>query len=268
MKTHLLLDSNVINSFFLRMAMIVFIVVVTTTISNATTYTWNRTAGGSWTTTTYWTPNTPAGGPPSGSDVIINSNQSGSIIAVPTISLDGLTVTGNCLLVPSAGGNTLTITGTFSVSSGISLTFGVAGNNSLNLILTSTCTGTIGAGVTIVQYGIFTNSGNLTNSGNVQLNGLTINAGMFIIESGANLNVLNTLTNNAGTSGLVINDGGSLIYGSGTPSGTIKRLVTAGTEGSNSSPPSGYHFMSSPITSTTFGEVFNCTDDSCRCIYA
>ena len=40
----------------------------------------------------------------------------------------------------------------------------------------------------------------------------TINSGCFVINSNNELLVDGTLTNNAGTSGLVINDGGSLIY--------------------------------------------------------
>jgi len=70
--------------------------------------------------------------------------------------------------------------------------------------------------------------------------------------------VNSTLFNNIGTSGLVINDGsnggGSLIYNSGMPAGTVYRTVQPGIDSS------GYwehfHFMSSPVTSTRFKNVF------------
>jgi hypothetical protein len=94
-------------------------------------------------------------------------------------------------------------------------------------------------------------------------NDMTINyGGSVTINSGGALTVNGSLPNSVGTSGLVINDGGSLIYAYGTPMGTIKRLVTVGAHGSVSSSPYGYHFMSSPVTSTTFGNVFGSSGNS------
>jgi hypothetical protein len=95
-------------------------------------------------------------------------------------------------------------------------------------------------------------------------NDLTIaSGGSVTLNYGQALTVSGTLTNNSGTSGLVIYDGGSLIYDQGAPpadpyipTGTIQRLVTAGTPGNGTSGPTGYHFMSSPVEQTTFGDVF------------
>ena len=75
--------------------------------------------------------------------------------------------------------------------------------------------------------------------------------GSVTLDSGQYLTVTGTITNNNGTSGLIINDGGSLIYGSGTPSGTIYRLMIHGTASWND------HFISSPVESTTIGNVFS-----------
>ena len=86
----------------------------------------------------------------------------------------------------------------------------------------------------------------------------TINSGCFVINSNNELLVDSTLTNNAGTSGLVINDGGSLIYQHGTPAGTVKRslYIIPGMLGNTTD-----HFLSSPVTSTTFGNVFSPYND-------
>jgi N-acetylneuraminic acid mutarotase len=158
--------------------------------------------------------------------------------------------------------NNITISGTLSVPS--SQNINVAGNwinNSTFTAGTGTVTfnGTtqsIGGSASTTFNDLIINSGTTTlNTATIVNGNLTINAGTLIIASGVDLTVNGTLTNNAGTSGLVINDGGSLIYAYGAPMGTIQRLVTPGTRGSGSSTPSGYHFMSSPVTSTTFGNV-------------
>ncbi|MBU9936332.1 MAG: hypothetical protein KTQ13_06735, partial [Ferruginibacter sp.] len=104
----------------------------------AKTTTWTPTTGGLWTTAGNWSNGVPA----AGDDVIINSNQSAAITAVPSISLVSLTVSGNCNLVASASGNTITITGTFSLSSGNTMSLGTNGVSRLNMTLSSTCVAT------------------------------------------------------------------------------------------------------------------------------
>jgi hypothetical protein len=93
----------------------------------------------------------------------------------------------------------------------------------------------------------------ITNTGAITLNAmkvlsagvpLTINAGAtLMVPDGDPLTVGGTLSS---ASGLVIQDGGSVIYAAGTPSGTAERNVTHALN----------HFLSSPVTSTTFGSVF------------
>ncbi len=76
---------------------------------------------------------------------------------------------------------------------------------------------------------------------------MTINTGGSIyISSGNALTVNGTLTNNVGAAALSIQDNGSLIYTAGTPAGSAVRNVTK----------ANYHFLSSPVTSTTFNSVF------------
>ena len=74
--------------------------------ASAATKTWVPTAGGSWATAGNWS---PGGAPAAGDDVVISSDQSASITAVPTISLNSLTVNGNCPLAGATSGNRITI---------------------------------------------------------------------------------------------------------------------------------------------------------------
>jgi len=95
------------------------------------TYTWNKANGGQWYVTTNWTPTSPLGGPPSGSDIIIPalSNNSRVITDVPQITLNSLTCsgTGTSWLTAAASGNTITITSTWNVPSSHTLTIGASG---------------------------------------------------------------------------------------------------------------------------------------------
>src|SRR5882762_9594371 len=67
--------------------------------------TWLPTTGGSWATPTNW-----SGGaaPVDGDNVIINTDQSAAITAVPIIGLGDLTINGNCTFQGTASGNTVT----------------------------------------------------------------------------------------------------------------------------------------------------------------
>ncbi len=122
--------------------------------------TWVPTTGGSWATGANWS---PAGAPVAGDDVTISANQSAQITNVPNISLLNFTVNGSCSLVSSTSGNVITVTGTFTVATGVTLTLG--NGNRMGFTLSATGSGTINGTVSIVSGGtnrVFTNNGNLT----------------------------------------------------------------------------------------------------------
>jgi len=146
------------------------------------TKTWVPTIGGAWALGTNWS---PSGAPAAGDDVIINSDQSANITAVPAISLTSLTINGSCSFFAGAGGNLITITGTFSVAAGKTLSGGTAGTTRLNYLLDTFAAGTIAGTFTIPGTGrSFTNNGNLT----ITASGL-INGNVFILSSGATLQI-------------------------------------------------------------------------------
>jgi autotransporter-associated beta strand protein len=222
MKTQSILkDLNPIKTFFARMLMVVFIIVVTSAVSKAATYTWNNAGGGLWTTAANWTPNI-AGGPPAGSDIIINIAVGGTgITAMPTIALNSLTVTGNCLIGAAASGNTLTITSALSIAAGNTLTLGAAAERvvfTLNAAATATVNGNLAfdAGTTIRN---FTVNGTLIVNPTGRVYDPAISAGsVFILNSGATLKIGNTggiTTAVTADPTVAINFGGSLTYNSG-----------------------------------------------------
>jgi fibronectin-binding autotransporter adhesin len=128
--------------------------------ASAKTTTWNLATGGLWTTAGNWNNGLPV----AGDDVIING-ASTAITSVPTISLASLTITGTCNL--TGNGTTITITGAFSVSAGITFSLGTNGNSTprVNLTLTSTSVNSI-LGTVIMNTGltdvVFSNSGELS----------------------------------------------------------------------------------------------------------
>ena len=87
------------------------------------------------------------------------------------------------------------------------------------------------------------------NSSGAAVNSLTIDAGSVTINPGADLTVATTLTNNAGTSGLVVNSDasgtGSLKHNTDNVQGTIKRYIT-GNASSNL-----YHQVSVPLAQSS-----------------
>ena len=128
----------------------------------AKTTTWLPITGGLWTTAGNWDNGVPSG---TTDIVIINSNQSAAITAVPTITLANLAVSGNCNLVPSASGNTLTVTGVFSVSAGITLSMGTSGTFRFNMTLGSASVGSVDGTLNVYSTGtngIFINNGTLS----------------------------------------------------------------------------------------------------------
>ncbi len=131
---------HMLRAFFLASLFTLFV----STLCFATTRTWLPTAGGSWATAGNW-----SGGvaPVANDDIIINSDQSANITAVPNITLNSLTVSGNCTLV---GSNILIqINNNFSVSLGKTLSLGPVSGSRVDITLLSTATGTINGTVSM-----------------------------------------------------------------------------------------------------------------------
>ena len=186
------------------------------------TYTWNRTTGGAQTTTTYWTPTAPTGGPPAGSDVIINSDQSAAITAVPTISLNSLSINGTCSFEGSTSPATLTITVSFSVAA--NETFTIGNNNRINFTINSGATGNIAGTFSIISgktNRIITNNGDLTIASTGLINeGSGSQGSDFVLSSGATLRIGSTsgITTSGATGNIQVtgartfNSGANYVY--------------------------------------------------------
>ena len=178
-----------------------------------TTRTWNQTTGGAWTTTTNWTPN---GLPVAGDDIIINTDQSADITGVPTITINSLSISGNCVLAAGVSGDLLTITNTFSVSTGKTLTLGIT---NARLAFTLNGTGTLNGncafdGGTAVRN--FTVNGTLIVNSTGRLYDPVLSAGStFILNSGATLKIGNAggiSTSTTSNATVAVNFGGSYSY--------------------------------------------------------
>lgn len=165
----------------------------------AKTTTWTPIIGGLWTTAGNWSNGLPV----AGDDIIINSNQSAAITAVPTISLNSLTVSGNCNLVTAVSGNTITVTNSFSVAAGISLILGTNASNRCLITLGSACTGSVLGTLTNNSSGttsIFTNNGDLS-FGNAAYIDNGANSSNFVLGATGTLRVASTagISTTAGT---------------------------------------------------------------------
>ncbi len=182
----------------------------------AATKTWVPTAGGVWTTSGNWS---PSGAPQAGDAVTINSNQSGDITGVPSITLSNLVVNGNCLLAAASSGNTITVTNALSVATGKLLTLGAT---SARLVFRLDGTGTLSgslafdAGTTVRN---FTVNGTLIIQPGARLYDPNLSAGsVFILSSGATLKIGNTggiSTSTSANSTVAVNFGGSYSYSTG-----------------------------------------------------
>ena len=224
----------------------------------AATKTWNKTTGGAWTTAGNWT----GGVPVAGDDVIINSDQSGNITAVPTITLNSLTVSGSATLSAASSGNTITISTTFSVAAGKTLTMGPSGSR-MNFTLSSTAQGTVNGTVTMDSgtgstY-TFTNNGTLIMApdgvlgGDVVFNtvsGSTLQIGSTagITSSGTtgNIRVTGTRTFNTGAN-YTYNGTSAQVTGNGLPS-TVNNLTINNSAGVTLS---GNNTVSNTLTLTS-----------------
>jgi Secretion system C-terminal sorting domain len=216
----------------------------------AATRTWLPTIGGLWTTAANWSSGVV---PATGDDVIINTNQTGNITAVPVISLLSLTISGNCDFEGAASGNTVTVTGTFTVAASITLTLGSGGGSRVNFTLANTGTGIINGTVDIVSGGTnrtFTNNGDLTISGAGVINDAGSGGGNssdFILGASATLRIGSavgittspTLTGNIQVTGLrtfpttanyIYNGTAIQVTGNGLPA-TVNNLTVNNTAG-------------------------------------
>jgi autotransporter-associated beta strand protein len=182
--------------------------------SGQTTRTWLPTTGGVWTTTTNW-----SGGaiPVNGDNVVINSNQSAVISAVPAnLSLNNLTISGTCNLTSTLT-PTLTVTGALSVSAGITVSFGTTGTsaNRVNLTLSAASTGSSILGTVNMNTGgtaiTFTNSGDLSIGSAGIIGGTSTGAASsFTLSAGATLRIASTAgitATGGGTNGNIQVDG-------------------------------------------------------------
>jgi autotransporter-associated beta strand protein len=179
--------------------------VLLVTFHHSVAQTWLPTTGGSWTTAANWSTNSV---PVAGADVVINTDQTGDIINVPTITLGSLDISGTCRLASTAPITVaaVTISNAFSVSVGETLTTGIDGSGfRLTITLSTTCVGNIAGSVIITSGGVartFTNNGDLTvTSTGVIAN--TVNPSNFVLNAGATLRIGSTdgITDPPSTSG-------------------------------------------------------------------
>ena len=220
-----------------------FVLILLNISSWAATKTWVPTTGGAWTTAANWS---PSGVPAAGDDVIINSNQSANITAVPAITLNSLSISGNCLFAAASSGNTITITSTFSVASGKTCTLGASGNR---IVFVLNGTGTIDgncafdAGTTARNFSV--NGTLIVNSTGRVYDPALSSGSNFILGAAATLQTANaggisssTTTNTT----VAVNFGGTYTYplsatyiyagsgaqatGNGLPTGAITGTVT------------------------------------------
>lgn len=155
-----------------KSALILLFLAFSFSIAQAATKTWVPINGGAWTTASNWA---PAGVPATDDDVIINSDQSAPITAVPNVTLRSLTVSGTCTLLSTAG-RTITLrgnTGTnFTISTEKTLTLGSSVNITLAANTTASIAGTLSIGSSSTfnsnNNGVVTTvTGTIINGGNV-----------------------------------------------------------------------------------------------------
>ncbi len=164
--------------------LLVMVVFIGATVM-AATRTWSPTTGGAWTTAANWGGTVPT----TGDDVIIPADQTGNITAVPTITLNSLTINGTCTFAASANGNTITISTTFSVAASKTFTLNNTNGTRPNITLAATATGTVNGTVTEGNAAnTFTNNGTLV----MPPAGIISGAGVFINAATATLQVGST----------------------------------------------------------------------------
>lgn len=96
--------------------------------------------------------------------------------------------------------------------------------------------------------------GNVTIDVAAETKALTINTAKSVtISDTKSLTVNGALTNSAGTYGLIVNSGGSLIQNSPDVNATVNRTITDGTD-------NNYHYFISPITTSVQAAAGSCFD--------
>jgi len=188
----------------------------------------------------------------------------------------------------SSSGNGSYVGGDFTVNSGSEFRNISAGaplrvggniiNNGTMTCITSLDLGSLTGGTLVATASVQSISGsglfrNLTTSSTASLTSLTINnsnvagvtqntslttsgaftitAGKYTIPSGISLTVGGTLTNNTGTTGLIVKSGGSLIQSSASVSATVERAVSGWSDDAH-----GWHFLSAPVAAQAIDPAF------------
>ena len=170
--------------FFTSLVFLLFSIVgsfaQTTTWTGAIDYDFNKLGN--------WTFNVPV----NGSTVVIPGDIASPIVGIPALSLNGLTINGNCIFEAGVTGSTLTVTGIFSVSSG--KTFAIGTNTGrFNFLLASSSIGTID-GTVLISSGVspqnFQNDGSLavSSTGTITDDGAS-NPSNFILSPGGTLKI-------------------------------------------------------------------------------
>ncbi len=203
------------------------------------TKTWNKTTGGLWTTANNWT---PSGAPLSNDIIIINTDQSANITAVPSISINSLQISGNCTLVGASTNRVLTVGGITGVDFSISQdkTFTIGSN--LGITLAGSATATIDGTL------------NITSGRTYNTNGTSV-----ITTVNGSINNAGTVTNSTAAK-LLFQNGSEYIHarnGGAIPTATWDVASTCNITGITGSVP----------TTSTFNQAFgnfiwNCTSQS------
>ena len=138
--------------------------------------TWLPSTGGAWTNAANWSGGTL---PVSGDEVVISSNQSAPITAIPGLSLNNLTVSGNCSFEGPPSSSSLTVQGKFTLSPGFSLSL----NNKITLLF--------GAASKAVISGLLSTSNDIICNSDIAIgpDGIINGSGRFTLNAGAILRI-------------------------------------------------------------------------------
>jgi hypothetical protein len=173
-----------------------------------------------------------------------------SVSGTSAVLIDNLTITQGTFNFNMTATPGHSIKGNISVASGATLTFSPASAGTVNLngsaaqtisgggTITSTTNSTLAIGNAVIANNNMNLAGNLSVAANKS----------FTINPNKQITVTGTLTNNAGTTGLVIKSDatgtGSLIHNTSGVAATIERYLT----GSPTTSGMMYHFVSVPLT--------------------
>ena len=171
-------------------------------VAEAKTTAWTNTVGGAWTLAANWTNGVPA----AGDDVIIATNLTGNITAVPAINLGSLTVASRCVLAAAASGNILGVTN-YTVNAGVTNTIGIGGGRfAFTLfgkgIVNGKCAFDAGGGGTVRAFTVTNKATLIVNPGGRVYDPNMGGASAFLLSSGATLMIGQSsgITNFTGTS--------------------------------------------------------------------